>query len=559
MNAMSSYDEDHFLVTPFKSLVGVLIHSYLKDQSKLSLKEKACFARLVFRWIQFHEDVGLSQVKEILQKNNLNGIKESLEEKLQSITLNGHGQLIEIIGQLKDKKLLESIHRSSFLGLFIRRLDLALDRLSFTALDLLYDSFILFIREENTKTDHNPTTKKFENLSQREMAFLLSKQVKLLTLDEKKAMEPKELAQLLKSISRQNQQVRLKQELEVHQGNVKSSSLSNNTSQKSLTDFIRFLNCIRTKDLTGSQDALVSYFDSSNQTSCCWAVYNQARLRFLFNQDERCRDAILECLSFSQGISDDMCLEFCLLLLAKLLIRRRNRSSSLSCSHDLDEDLVALLLHLSCKGYTTDLPALSAISGLHLEQLVLPLGLKVSSVSVTPNIRLPHNQHMKQSQPTMNHIHSSEVTAVKYSVSQVLPMVYSNRASHFSLSGQPYLSNLSSQVLLHLRTGSLVGQDYVQFIDENYGIALANISKQVWESIGEGYDSLEVLKLLGRDLYSFYSDSNSFWKQRVAEIEFEKHLLGNNLKEANACLDTIALLDDKEFLIRKMQLLVKTS
>ena len=540
----ASNDPDAFIMTPYRCLLGVLIHSYLRLQPGMTVKLKARFARFIMSEIQ-SVDQSFEAVKTSLTRHGLTVIKQKAEEKLSSIEVQGVGGLIDLMAGLKGLADSAGIHKSSIIGLFIRRLEVYMDKMAFTSLTLLFQQFKEYISAQEFKskkticqTEPDATAASVGNLCPKQVSLLINQQITLLSVNEKMASNPKEIDGFIESIHDNKKPDRILYQLQRQQA-LMTASLANKQMNQlshmlSRADFLRFLNCLRVKDFSGCQDALVSYFDNSLTSSCCWSVYNLARLHYFFGHDDLCLDAIKECIFFAQEVNDEACLDFCLLLLAKLMMRRRQNDAS---KHELDEDIVALLTHLAEKGLSNDLANLSVLSGLHLEQI---------SPASASNQSRSKNQNL-----------NPEILSVKHSLNELLGMVYSNRAADYSFAGDGSLNNLCSQVLLHINSVSFLGKDYVHFIDENTGIALRNIANYVWMTTGDDEISISLMKQLCQNLYSFYSDTNYIWKQSVAEIEFRSCLFRNKWKEAKAALDRIAVYDRDQYNLNKIELFIE--
>lgn len=500
-------DPHQFLITPYNVYLSVLVHVALTNKSKLSGREVGSFARLIMRLIQ-SLDSPFSDVRDSLIAVKLFKVRDEVDAKIESMRVQGMGSLIDVISNMRSLSE-KTIHKSSFLGLFIRRMDICAEKMSFTALSLLFKDFTEYLTKKNTGIkfgdDQETKTQLWKNCP-KQVNYFFSKQVNLMNVNEKMALDPKTLYKLIGSAYSFTDQ---------------SSILSSNVNELL---FVRYMNSLRVSDYVAAKHALNAYFDSCpNQSSKCWALYNTAALHYRFGHNSLCLEAIKDCIAASQESNDDRCLEYSLLILAKLMIRKK------------DKDVVSLLSHLSGPG-CKDLPAIAVMAGLHLEQLLQPVGQSIMSRE-TSNL---------------------EVLAVKNSLNEVLGMVYVNRAAHFSMVSSQDLALLSSQILLHLHAVEPIGNDMVFYVNENFCLALRNVAIHLWTNCGNFDSACDILINLAAKLFSPYSSGvNSIHEQALAEIHFEHHLYRNNWKEARYALDRIRLHDREEYKLRSVQLLVK--
>lgn len=552
-------DPDYFTITPCRLFLGVVIHTFMRTAGPSC--RKIGFARFIGHFIQ-SQDKPYLHIMKSLSKYKLGPIKFATEEKLASIKVQGVGGLIDIISNLKIMAEENDIHKTSVCGFFVRRLVVFVDRLSFTAIDALFGQFKAYIdADKSIEIDNQTEGKQSKKLPPKLASLELNKQINLISVNDKQAMNPKELEVFMQDITRNDKTMeRMLQSLQKQQQIM--SEINDGVSRKRLqttasdissqVEFVRFVNCLRIKDYSGAKQALVSFFDTTTSASCCWSVYNLARLDFYFGHDDNCLNAIKECIDYSQASNDEECLEFCLLLLAKLLIKKTSEESP-----DL-EDIAALLSHLTTKGINCEIPLMSVISSLHLEQLLLPTGKSMdTSVVSSPAKATPRTNSNNPPTVTQNSNSCPEVTAVRHSLNEVLPMVYSNRSAHMTHFGETSLCNLSSQLLLSLNAVSRIGRNCVHYVDSNTAIAVRNVALLLWRNYGDAEMTVSMLRKLNSSLFTFYSDNQSILEKIGAVIDFEHHLFQNNFKEARKALDKLALYDQDEYRLQNIRFLEK--
>lgn len=514
-----------FLVTSYKVYVSLIIQSFLHHRSSLSQPEIGRFSRLSLKLIN-SLDQPFQRVKAQLTEAKLNTIRDLADAKIASLRVQGPGRLMDVLLNMKQFND-RMINRSSPVGVFLRKMELFTNKLTFTGLCMLMSEFEDYIKADKVSSRQDNKLHVLWKDCPSNIRSFFAIQTRLMKVNERMCIDPKELYRMIQSACTVDS-------LDFHRS--VSSCLAD-------LSFIRYLNSLRLNDYSACCESLSRYFDSSFVSNKCWAVYNLAYLHFHFNHDSLCLSALKECIASSQHAGDDHCLHYCLLLLAKLLMRRRacNQKFDQECS---DEDLCALLVHLANKGFRCDLYALSVISSLHLDQFINSISLDM--------IDLPIGPAAKAIQQT------SESIAVKYSLTDVLGMVYITKAADFTLYGSSSLFNLVSQVLLRMfSVESISGESYL-YINDTFCIALRNVAVYVWNTCGRSDVALEILSELPTSLFSSYNSSvNSIWLQASAEIQFEQNMFLNNLRESRNSLEMIRSLDTNEAALREVEFVMK--
>ncbi|KAI1299176.1 Anaphase-promoting complex subunit 5 [Halotydeus destructor] len=507
-----SNEGDGFVVSSYKIYLTIMIQAFMEEKAKsLSQRQVGCFSKLIMRLIQ-SLDCDYMSARSALKTSNIGTLLANCDEKVDEIKKEGLASLIEMINSVKS---LCPMHRVSFVGLFNRKIVLYTDKLSFTCLSKLYEDFIEYTTPVNNKLsnqfvagDDREAAKNNQQLwqsSSKQVHFFLSKQISLINIDEKKALNPNDLFTVISTASNDGQQ----------------SAISNLNE----LNFLRYVNSLRINEYAGARDALIAYFDCSTDfSSKCWAAFNLASMHFKFGHDRLALDAIKECISTAQEANDDKCLEFSLMLLAELILKKKHNS-------DDDDDLVALLQHIQQKATKLDLHFLAASAGLHYEQLI--------------------GSTLKRSNSSSN---SSDVLAVKFSLNDLLLSSYANRSALFSSIGASDLSALTSQLLLHMYTVDPIGNELFHRVNENTAIGLRNIALYIWKNLGEFDAACDILVSLAAEIFSPYREINSIWKKSLAEIQFDYSLYSGNWKEALIAIDMLRVFDQNEAKIKLAEL-----
>lgn len=263
--------------------------------------------------------------------------------RLQCIYSNGVGAMTDCIMSMRKIIMVpDAAHRSvisktSVLGIFISRIMLYLDRLTFVQLSSLYKSFCLYYQkgrpglicrtlskeklnsmEQSQQTPTSPEENKPEQClrlatvidkdnnfgehqwSLKQAELYIAQQANLLQLNEQKALPPNILQKIIKQIVND-----LPEYPDVH--------------------FLSFLNCLRVKEFCGAQDSLYNCFDRSifagqnNTLSLClsncdrnknfrFAALNRAAMHAHFGHNEVALESVSEALVMAQEAGDSACL-----------------------------------------------------------------------------------------------------------------------------------------------------------------------------------------------------------------------------------------------------------
>ncbi len=504
-----------FSVTPYKICVSALICAFTEDKSLKSnpnQREIGMFCLICMKSIQSLDCSYNQFLSQISQPFVTNKVKKKMIDKLVDISNQGLSQLMELMTNLKQ---ISYIQKSSIVGLFIRRMWLYFDKLSFSAVSQLFDDLMDYMRDRSAISfrNDNKIVNKLETCPQ-QMQYFISKQLNLIQINEKKAMTPFELLDAIKK-------------------NCDTNDIGIASPQNDFNDvhFLKYLNALRVNEFAAAKESLMAYFDgNSNQMSRCWAALNLAILHSHFKHEELAIQAIKECISAAQESNDEKCLEFALMWVSRVLSQK-----------DCDSDVSLLLNHLQSKANELGLPYIASISQLQSEKLRSTSFNSRNSNTCSPSLT--------SSTPG--------ILAVRHSMNDVLMMSYSSRAALLNLFGASNLAALTSQVLLHLNVVEPVGESNVYHVNENTCIGVRNIALHLWRNVGQ-YSIARDMLLNLTSLYSQYkSDLNSICCQALAEIDFELNLNLCNWKSAEKCVLIINSCDRIEANIKLAQMKVK--
>lgn len=512
---------NEFLLSPYKITLSVFIQEFTNLRAKLTQREIGQFCISIMKLIQGFDLTYvklLSQIRSEIEIKNWS-IADRIHTRIEDMKAEGVGSLLDLIDEMKN---ISWINRGSFLGIFVRRLYLYFDKLSFTGVMELYDEFKKYVSKKETfelmVNDEQPIE---TSNCPKQMQNFINKQLSLLQINEKKAHSPDSLTNLIRYYEEQN-----KNSLTVTYPNPGDLFKRKNTLNE--INFLKYMNAIRVNEFVTAKHALFAYFDGiSNYGSRCWPALNLAMFYYHFKHYNLSIESLKECVSSAQDSNDERCLEYALIWIAKIILQNRDKSYS-------DEDILAILHHLQIKATKLELHNLASIASLHYEKLT---GL--------------HSKKRSASGYVQGNVLNADLVAVKNSLNDILMMTYSCRSAHFHQIGAVNLASLTSQALMHLHAVEPIGDEFVCHVNENTAIALRNIALHLWKNLGEYELAKDILIKLSQNYFSYHNNQIiPIWKSVLAEIEFEYHLFRNDWPKALAAIETLKLFDLNEGKLR---------
>ncbi|XP_068621318.1 anaphase-promoting complex subunit 5 isoform X2 [Battus philenor] len=341
-------------ITPHKIAVVAFIREYglLKIEAKdmidctMAPKYRKDFGILALKLIQC-PDMEFKDLETLLTDGRYNLLSVHLENfcvRLQNIHVNGISALMDCVNSTNDKLMIDqsetnpcAITRCSILGFYLRRIILHLDKLSFVQVASLYKSFCLYYQKgrpgfmmrslskeklnnmeqsiggtSSISPVHLEESKSHEvfmrmnaierdNLeecrwSRKQAELFTAQQANLLQINERKAMQPKQLQRTIMQII-------------------------NDIPDYSDVHFLSFLNCNRMKEFCGAQDSLYNCFDRTVFNTCGnmngsidrnknfrYAALNRAAMHTQFGHLAVAMEGVHEALGAAQESADTACL-----------------------------------------------------------------------------------------------------------------------------------------------------------------------------------------------------------------------------------------------------------
>ncbi|XP_071947351.1 anaphase-promoting complex subunit 5-like isoform X2 [Antedon mediterranea] len=442
-------------------------------------------------------------------------------------------------------KLLEAsetepiVHRNCIIGLFIRRMILAFDQLSFDTVCKLYKNLKkycikgkqLFIAERtlakslnNMDLDDSCLTKedletacvsKDHDLSlsgifsHRQAEFFMSEQAALLQNEECKAMPPNELHEHI-------------------------SDLSKNNPELPATRFLSFLNYLRVNEYCAAVHSLYNYFDRISSPSTMsvsseefsqsyrYAALNLASLHSRFGHKEEALLTLKEAIRMAQEANDSVCLQHALGWLYRL--------------EGTDGPNSTLLLERAVtKSEELNLPYLTSLGVINFAQHKalhkLPPAKVMEYLSRSNAINCHHNQP------------------------QLMSVSLAQQASLWSLYGYSTLCSLHTQLLLGTNNYSSQSVSTFNLDSEAVCVSLCH------QAILHLHDGLHVAALhilkFAESKFSESSQYSKLWMLCRLQVHFEMAMNKCEFDEAEKIIISMASLSPSEAMFRKVSLLTR--
>lgn len=390
------------------------------------------------------------------------------------------------------------LHKSSVLGLFVRRMLLALDKLNFSALVNLHKSFRFYCDEGLRRPDGaddcavglaRPAA------TQRQADLFLAQQVMLMQLSEKAALPPPQLQRRINQLLAGSRDL-----FEAH--------------------YLSFLNCLAVREYSGADDSLRHYFDRAVPETAKGAVedggatrnlryasFNLATLHAKMGHRGEALIALREAITLAQDANDAAFLQHALSFLCRLQGSRCD-PSQLRC-------LITRASELGLHGVASfGIQALARVEG--------EAGVAPSAV--------------------LELLGKSDLLNCQHAMSE--PAALAERAALWAFYGFQALSQLQSHWLLHASRGDPLRASGVQPLGEASALALRNLAV-AFTFHGQHQNAKNILNF-GKSLFPRYSDSYKTLKLCYLVTSFNVSLYQANWPLVEKLASGIRVLDRYE-------------
>ncbi|XP_021268988.1 anaphase-promoting complex subunit 5 isoform X2 [Numida meleagris] len=513
-------------VTPYKMALLVLLSELGRAGSQLGLLERRRLNRLLLPLLQ-GPDMPLSR------------LRKAIEECCPSLAGSVHIRLKLIAeGELKDMEqffddLSDSfsgtepeVHKTSVIGLFLRHMILAYNKLSFSQVYKLYTALQQYFLNDEKKSGIDENDMELTNteeldgkmekeeldlplreeeiscsgpLSQKQAEYFLSQQASLLKNDETKALTPVSLQKELNNLLKFNPDF-----AEAH--------------------YLSYLNSLRVHDVFSSTHSLLHYFDRLILTgaesksngdegygrSLRYAALNLAALHCRFGHYQQAELALQEAIRIAQESNDHVCLQHCL--------------SWLHISEQKIFDSCVLLEHSVNKSLHFGLPYLASLGIQSLVQQRAFAG--------------------KAANKLMDALKDSDLLHWKHSLSELIDISIAQKTAIWRLYGRSTMALQQAQTLLSMNSLEAVNVGVQQNNTEAFAVVLCHLAELHAE---QGYFAAasEILKHL-KERFPPNSQHAQLWMLFDQKIQFERAMNDGRYHIADSLVAGITALNSIE-------------
>ncbi|XP_001364036.1 anaphase-promoting complex subunit 5 isoform X1 [Monodelphis domestica] len=519
-------------VTPYKIAVLVLLSEMGRaGGSAIGLLERRRLNQLLLPLLQ-GPDMTLTRLHK--------AIEESCPQLANSVQIR-----IKLMaeGELKDMEqffddLSDSfsgtdpeVHKTSVVGLFLRHMILAYNKLSFSQVYKLYTALQEYFRNAEKKATLEETDMELASpeelvgtmqredldgplreeeiscsgpLSQKQAEYFLSQQASLLKNDETKALTPASLQKELNNLLKFNPDF-----AEAH--------------------YLSYLNSLRVQDVFSSTHSLLHYFDRLILTgaesksngdegygrSLRYAALNLAALHCRFGHYQQAELALQEAIRIAQESNDHVCLQHCL---SWLYILEQKRSDS-----------CVLLEHSVKKAVHFGLPYLASLGIQSLVQQRAFAG--------------------KTANKLMDALKDSDLLHWKHSLSELIDISIAQKTAIWRLYGRSTMALQQAQTLLSMNSLEALNLGVQQNNTESFAVVLCHLAELHAEQgcLAAASEVLEHLK----ERFPPSSQHAQLWMLCEQKIQFGRAMNDGKYHVADSLVTGITALNSIEGVYRK--------
>ncbi|PNF24685.1 hypothetical protein B7P43_G17552 [Cryptotermes secundus] len=518
------------------------------------------FININFKHLQC-PDLELSELRGILSSGEyalLTAHIQNFEKKLLEAHQRGVASILDLIQSLGRLMVEPShmappiVHKSSVIGLYIRRIMVLFDKLSFSQVVGIYQAFKLYYERSVFKQPVAADTAEESEKAESDMEFSLCVNEKVsVSEDASRQMSGQELPSL--SVhksgsmhpervcwSRRQAELFIAQQASLMQTN-EMAALSPPELQERIREllqanpeyaeahYLSYLNCLRVKEFCGAIDSLFHCFDrnslsldnkGNNQEEKSrafrYAALNLAVLHAQFGHKKEALCALKEAIMTAHKANDSVCLQHALAWLYKLSDENKEIliERSISKSSDLN---------------------LSYLTSLGIQSFAQYAGVKGGKPALVFDLLM-----------------KSDVLNCQHSMIDLMTNGYAQKAALWCLCGKTEMSTLSSQLLLHLNTANPT-QGVQSYNGEGTCQAICNVANILMEQ-GE-FHFATVLLLNARERFPHEPVSHA-WMFSEQILNFTKALHHGKWQEAEQAVARLAAINKWESQLRRAELFV---
>ncbi|XP_030438941.1 anaphase-promoting complex subunit 5 isoform X1 [Gopherus evgoodei] len=517
-------------VTPYKMALLVLLSELGRAGAQLSLLERRRLNRLLLPLLQ-GPDMMLSRLHKAIEESCPN-LANSVQIRIKLMAEGELKDMEQFFDDLSDSftGTEPEVHKTSVVGLFLRHMILAYNKLSFSQVYKLYTALQQYYQNDEKKNGIDETDMELTNteelegkmekeeldvplreevscsgpLSQKQAEYFLSQQASLLKNDETKALTPAFLQKELNNLLKFNPDF-----AEAH--------------------YLSYLNSLRVQDVFSSTHSLLHYFDRLILTgaesksngdegygrSLRYAALNLAALHCRFGHYQQAELALQEAIRIAQESNDHVCLQHCL---SWLYILEQKRSDS-----------CVLLEHSVKKAVHFGLPYLASLGIQSLVQQRAFAG--------------------KTANKLMDALKDSDLLHWKHSLSELIDISIAQKTAIWRLYGRSTMALQQAQMLLSMNSLEAVNVGVQQNNTESFAVVLCHLAELHAEQ-GCFAAASEILKHL-KERFPPSSQHAQLWMLFDQKIQFDRAMNDGKYHVADSFVAGITALNSIEGVYRK--------
>ncbi|XP_044758566.1 anaphase-promoting complex subunit 5 isoform X2 [Coccinella septempunctata] len=441
-------------LTPYRICISALIKTFhgkrLYDAMNSTVNTSRCTRDFCFMLINLLQkpDIELSELWghiHLTTDQIPSDLLETFKDELLFIYRNGIEALVEYIDNLN--RLMEYdnsltfdyffISKTSVIGVYLRRLIVNFNRLTFFEVTEVYSEFEKYCKDLVERIYLPKTILKPEEWTiekdlwtRRQAELFIATQAALVESNEGRAMNPGELQKVIGNILKTNPDL-----AEAH--------------------FLAYLNYLRVKEYCGAIQSLYGCFDfnhiEDNKNNdekpklCRYAALNLAVLHYHFNHHHETLASLKEAIKLAQDANDNLCLQHAMAWLHRLVISHNDKITE----HSL---LSSFSLSMSYRPSTT-----------------IQTCLKISSLCTS------------QPSEILDALDKADITYYQNNDKELISNSYVIKSSLWQFYGKPEMSSLWSHLTLYLNIGNM--KPTKSHYGEPFCLSICNVAMHL---LGEG-------------------------------------------------------------------------
>ncbi|XP_075625537.1 anaphase-promoting complex subunit 5 isoform X1 [Balearica regulorum gibbericeps] len=523
-------------VTPYKMALLVLLSELGRAGTQLGLLERRRLNRLLLPLLQ-GPDMPLSRLRKAIEESCPH-LASSVQIRLKLMAEGELKDMEQFFDDLSDSftGTEPEVHKTSVVGLFLRHMILAYNKLSFSQVYKLYTALQQYFQNDEKKNGIDESDMELTNteelegkmekeeldvplrmlltreeeiscsgpLSQKQAEYFLSQQASLLKNDETKALTPASLQKELNNLLKFNPDF-----AEAH--------------------YLSYLNSLRVQDVFSSTHSLLHYFDRLILTgaesksngdegygrSLRYAALNLAALHCRFGHYQQAELALQEAIRIAQESNDHVCLQHCLSWL--YILEQKIFDSCVLLEHSVNKSLHFGLPYLASLGIQS-LVQQRAFAG-------------------------------KAANKLMDALKDSDLLHWKHSLSELIDISIAQKTAIWRLYGRSTMALQQAQTLLSMNSLEAVNVGVQQNNTESFAVVLCHLAELHAE---QGYFAAasEILKHL-KERFPPNSQHAQLWMLFDQKIQFESAMNDGRYHIADSLVAGITALNSIEGVYRK--------